>query len=270
MGKSNKANIPIEKTKIDEEEDDFDFTKAMIQNGNVNLELAGIFFISAHQQYNQGCKIFTKLEKAIIKYDKDYEERVKKFEILNERFYIPQFRKIRDMEVLYEPVVRHFSAVKILLGCCVEAYINVIAADELSGRKFEEFDKLSVIGKWLFIQDILKFKKRITLDQEPLQGVAILMKQRNKLVHFKGAKKSFFPLKIPTFLNDLGLTPTECLKNINSVRNLIIKFNSISVGGTGPYWLFPEDDAYRNPCFSIGSAQHGVILYSQRIDKKRF
>ena len=78
--------------------------------------------------------------------------------------------KIRNTEILDEPVIRYFSTAKILLVCCAEAFVDEIAAVVVKGRKLDEFDKLSVIGKWLFIQDLLQLDEKFNLDRKPLQG----------------------------------------------------------------------------------------------------
>lgn len=246
-----------------------DFTRSIIGNNKINLDLAGIFFISAQQQIQQGEKYFKRLQAQINLYNKDYDIRLQKSELLSERFYIPQLRKIRNMEILYEPVVRHFSSAKILLACCAEAYINEVASVKLKGKTLDEFDKLSIAGKWIFIQDILKLKKRITLDKNPLQGFLNLIKQRNKLVHFKGLKKEFHPLQIPDFLSDLSLSPKDCTSNMNAVKDLIIQFSLNWIESYGPDWLYADKREYRNPCFYFGNREAAFVLFSNKYDKKR-
>ena len=105
-----KINKPSEDKIVEDITDDF--TTAMIRNGKINLDLAGIFFVSAFQQIQQGEKYFKKLQVQIDQYNKDYNIKLQKFNLLTERFYVPQFRKIRNGEILYEPVVRHFSTAK--------------------------------------------------------------------------------------------------------------------------------------------------------------
>jgi hypothetical protein len=253
-------------------ENNFDWftTPNFVKSFKLNLDLAGIYFVNAYMQIKQGEKEFKRLEKEIVKYHASYKRRAKKFGIESEDFITYQLHKLRDIEVYYEPVVRNFATAKILLSCCAEAYVNEVANSVLTGSKFDEFDKLSLSGKWIFIQDIMKLKKLITVDKNPLQGFVQLIKERNKLVHFKGRKKELQLLEIPNYLEDFNLTPSDCNRNLENVRELIMRFSLNWIGSYGPDWLNVDDRGlYRNPCFFLGNREIANVLYSDKNDKKR-
>lgn len=269
MSKSKTTNVEhITRKEFKKLEDEFEMS--WLQNTKIHLELAGIFYINAILQFKEATRHFKKLEIACVKYNQVYEQRAKKYKITSDSFYTYMLPRLRNIEVFYEPVVRYFSTGKILLVCCAETYINEVAAIDLKGRSLVEFDKLSILGKWIFIQDVLKFKKRITVDRNPLQGLAALISERNKLVHFKGLNKKLNPFVIPDFLNDLNLTPSKCAKNVEAVKELLKDFSSLWTGSSGPDWLNADRDEYRNPCFYIVNRQVPMILYSRKHDKGRF
>lgn len=245
-----------------------EFIPWLLKNGKLNLELAGIMFVNAHLQFKEGEKYFKKLELEKDKYNLAYKERAKKFDKTSESFYTFFVPRLRNIETLYEPTVRHFATCKILLVCCAETFINEVADVKLTGRSFSEFDKLSIVGKWVFIQDILKLKKKITLDKNPLQAFSSLVAERNKLIHFKGLKKDLNLLEIPDFLESLKLTPQDCKTNINAVKELIRSFCLQWNDSYGPDWLDADKENYRNPCFYTGNRQFPWLFYSTKHDKK--
>jgi hypothetical protein len=257
------------KNKVDKNSSDKSIIESLGEMGFVNLELAGIFFVNAYHQLKEGEKEFVKLEKEILKFKLQYK---KNSTLKSDTFEVKQLRNLRNLEIFYEPVVRYFSAVKILLICCAETYVNQVAQVALKGRKVDEFDKLSIIGKWIFIQDLLKLKKTLTIDAEPMQSFAKLVSERNKLVHYKNKRKSLLTFEIPNFLEDLSLTTKECLINFKAVQTLLRKFSSNWTKSSGPSWLDVDDEVegYRNPCFYLGNREFTLVLHSDKLDKGRY
>jgi hypothetical protein len=239
----------------------------VVNNLPLNLDLSGIYFVSAYINYLNGVSEYKKLINEFVKYNKAYERRAKKYSLKSDDFISYMTHKIRNIEIFYEPVVRHFSTAKILLVCCAETFVNEVAGVCMNGRKLDEFDKLSIIGKWLFIQDILKLEKKFNLDSQPMQGFGLLIKERNKLVHFKGMKESLKTLEIPNFINDLKLTPKGCKSNFNAVRDMITTLNLKWRGSYGPGWLKVNESGFRNPCFYLGNRELAMVLYSDEYDK---
>jgi hypothetical protein len=246
-----------------------DATDSFVLNQYLNLDLAGIMYVNAVSHYENGVKYFSKLEIEKQKYSIAFAKRAQRFQTSSDSFYTHMLPRLRNVEIAYEPVVRCFSSCKILLICSAETFINEVADVKLKGRPFTEFDKLSIVGKWIFIQDILKLKKRLTLDKNPMQDFCSLVVERNKLVHFKGMKNDLKPLEIPNFLESLKLTPKDCEKNINAVKNLIEDFSLNWSGSYGPDWLNAGKRKYRNPCFYTGNRESAWVLHSDKYDKDR-
>jgi len=248
-----------------------DFTVDMFLNKfPINLDLSGIYYVSAYKNYLDGVKNYSKLFTEIEKYNKAFEKRAKKYSVSSDDFITHMTHLLRNIEIIYEPVVRHFSTAKILLICCAESFVNEVASVCLNGRKLVEFDKLSIIGKWLFIQDLLKLEKKINIDNHEMQRLDSLNKERNKLIHFKGIKKSLGRLEIPKFLVDLKLTPKDCESNFKAVREIITTFSLNWRGSFGPDWLKVDEKGFRNPCFYLGNREISMLLYSDEYDKSRY
>ena len=246
---------------------DFEFTfMQYLQVFKVNLDLAGIFFGTAFQHLNKGAEDYQILKKEISKYKASYKRLSKKHPIDSDEFLTIQQSKLRELEIYYEPVVRHFSTVKIMLVCCAETFVNELASLKLEGNRMRNFNKHSIVQKWVEIQEILELKKRFSIENEPLKSFSALVSERNKLVHFKGMKKEIEKLEIPTFIDDLRLTTNDCLRNIRSVHQLLEKINKNLKGASAPDWAYIKSENYRNPCFYLGDRLTGSVLWSDNID----
>lgn len=262
-----KTQIVLDEEIVEEIELKEDF---LITNLKINLDLAGIFYQSANNHIIEGNKKFTKLKVEIAKYEKIYAVQAKKCTLDSEDFFVNQIKNLRSIEVFYEPVIKHFSTAKILLVCCVETYINEVMSISLKGRSFDEFDKLSITGKWIFSQELLRHEKKIPLNRNPFQDFAKLIAERNKLVHFKGVSKSLKRLEIPNYIQDLKLTPEDCLRNVKAVKDLIREFSLNWTGSSGPDWLDKDEHNYRDPCFYLNNRESSMTLYSEKHDKNRY
>lgn len=244
-----------------------DFISKMISRPVINLDLAGILFVAACTEMRQGDKHYSKLQLKIEKLKKEIENNRSESGDFTYDFRTKMFRKLRELEQLYEPVVRHFSCAKILAVNAAEAYINEVAGCELKGKQFEEFDKLSLVGKWLFLPSLLKSENHFSQDKNPLQGFITLVKQRNKLVHFKGSRLKLNNPEIPKFLDNFNLTPSSVKANIDNVKMLISEFSESWIGSCGPDWLNALDQTqFRRPCFYTAARNCAGYLYSRRID----
>ena len=236
----------------------------------INLDIAGIFFCGANDHLAKGTKHFIELEKSITDYNKVLKKNKKKYgDTSCDDFITTMSPKFREMEPVFEPVLRHLCTFKILLVCSIEAFINDVGLIKLKGKIFEEFDKLSILGKWLFIHDLLKLENNYSLGEEPIQGIAKLIKDRNKIVHYKG-KPQKTTFDIPDFISLYNLHPEECKKNIYSVRLLISQLTQNWTGSTGPHWLKDKNYEYfRTPCFYLNSREASLVLYSSKVDKDK-
>jgi hypothetical protein len=254
---------------MEEEVESGDLIDIMINLPIINLDLAGILFVAACSNFQQGEEHYLKLQSKI----KALKSEIEKNRLSNGKFTYDfktsMFRKLRELELLYEPVVRHFSSAKILAVNSAEAYINEVAGCELKGKQFDEFDKLSLVGKWLFLPSLIKIKKKFSHDKNPLQGFVALVKERNKLVHFKGSRVTLNNPELPNFLESFNLTPSSCRANIENVKMIIKELSLSWVGSNGPDWLNAlSDTKFRRPCFYMNARNCASYLYSKRLDKE--
>ncbi|HRO41607.1 MAG TPA: hypothetical protein PL009_02140 [Flavipsychrobacter sp.] len=233
----------------------------------INLDLAGILFVAACSNFHQGKEDYLKLQSRIKSLKSDIEKNRLDGETFTPEFKTSMFSKLCELELLYEPVVRHFSSAKILAVNSAEAYINEVAGCELKGKQFDEFDKLSLVGKWLFLPPLLKISKRFSHDKNPLQGFVTLVKERNKLVHFKGSRVTLNNPELPNFLESFNLTPSSCKANIENVKTMIKELSLSWVGSYGPDWLNALNKAeFRRPCFYIAARNCPTNLFSEKVD----
>jgi len=176
---------------------------------------------------------------------------------------------LRKLELYYEPVTKHFSLAKILLVASAEAYINEVAAIEIRGKSSQdEFDKLSIIGKWLFLPKLIKMKTIFRLDRDPLQSFSELVRSRNKLIHFKFKPKKLVNYDVPAFIDEFSLSPKKTEEAFKSVKNLITKFDLAWTGSYGPDWLNPNGKEYRKPCFYFLDRKTPLWIYSESVNER--
>jgi hypothetical protein len=85
-------------------------------------------------------------------------------------------------------LIRTVATAHMLCAASLEAHINIRAENLLGGKDYEEFDKLSIAGKWLFYPILKGVTGRFDPGAQPFQKFQILIKRRNDLVHYKEKK----------------------------------------------------------------------------------
>lgn len=242
-----------------------DLVEIMLNNPLINLDLSGILYVSAHDHCVKDETNYKKPKNTIDEHNSNKRKKG------NMKWYSEiMWRKMRELERVYEPVVREFATTKILLVNCAEAFINEVAACDLTNRQFAEFDKLSLTGKWLFLPMLLKLKKNpFTLDKDPMQSFAMLVTERNKLVHFKGSRVRLADHNLPNFIEDYKLTPKSCQQALKVVKTMIQKLEEIWVGSYGPDWLDVGQPTFRRPGFFMGARNCASYTCSSKVDSKR-
>src|SRR5439155_11137514 len=93
----------------------------------------------------------------------------------------------------------------LLCASCLEAHINQHAKDVLAGKEYDDFDKISLTGKWRFLPKLLG-KAGFESGTEPFQSFDRLVGWRNDLIHYKRRREEWNSKPIPGFLEKLGLT----------------------------------------------------------------
>jgi len=142
-----------------------------------------------------------------------------------------------DIGAAYGPYLQSIALTHILCVTAAEAHINLIAKARLSGKIRDNFERISIEGKWLFLPKILG---NTTFDQgaEPFQGFSKLIGYRNELVHYRGRKErcDSFEHGMPKFLDRLGLSLTEAWKSIDTVKGIILQMAAM-INQKSPHWL---------------------------------
>jgi len=137
----------------------------------------------------------------------------------------------------YGPYLQNIALTHILCATASEAHINLTAKRRLKGKFRDNFEKISIEGKWLFLPKLLE---KATFDQgaEPFQSFGKLIRYRNELVHYKGRKESWanFEKRMPKFLDKLGLSLRKARRSIWAVREMILKLSKM-IDEEPPYWL---------------------------------
>ncbi len=137
-----------------------------------------------------------------------------------ERIAISTEHQFETVGFAYAPVLEHIAIVHLLCANCLEATINAIGKDLLTGSMFEEFDKLSLTGKWLFLPKIRELKG-FDPGKEPFQSFNRMIKFRNHLTHYRPKKEDGPAFAVPTFLASLGLTVEDAECSVKVTRKMV-------------------------------------------------
>ncbi len=154
-----------------------------------------------------------------------------------EPIYIQMDGAEYDIGAAYGPYLQNIALTHILCATASEAHINLIAKGRLKGKFRDNFEKISIEGKWLFLPKILG-KATFNQGSEPFQSFGKLIKYRNELVHYKGRKESWatFEEGMPKFLDKLGLSLRKARGSIWAVREMILELSKM-IDEEPPYWL---------------------------------
>lgn len=159
-----------------------------------------------------------------------------------EPIYIQMEGAEYDIGNAYGPHLQHLALTHILCIATAEAHINQIAKNILSGKFLDQFEKVPLEGKWLFLP---KFIGRDSFDQgqEPFQSFSRLVKFRNELVHYKGKKEHWesFEQGLPKFFDKLGLSIPMALRSLKTVKAMILELSKMT-RNEPPYWLREDFD----------------------------
>ncbi|MCK4850713.1 MAG: hypothetical protein KAT11_05140 [Phycisphaerae bacterium] len=236
------------------------FIESMLMHGTLNLDLAGIQFVEGWKHLCEGRKMYAKLEPELKKLD-DILRRVDKAMKATDRedALVDVAQNIGGLEDSYSPVISHLGLAIILLVSSAEAYINDVASHILRRGEANHFDKLTPVGKWLFLPKVMKLGFQPDLGKSPLQEFSEVVTRRNVLLHPK-PKRQRGMLQLPKFIELMGLDPDTGNKALESVRQLIRQFCLSWRGSYGPDWLYPDSEHFRIPGFYIGNIEASARL----------
>jgi len=114
--------------------------------------------------------------------------------------------------------IQSIACVHIFAAAALEACINSAAQERLKGKSLNEFDKLSLEGKWLFLPQLISIEK-FDPGAEPFQSFSRLVSFRNKLIHLKSVTMS-----LDDVLNDsnpLGLGLTSAGRSLEAAGKML-------------------------------------------------
>lgn len=146
----------------------------------------------------------------------------------------------------YAPFLRNISHVHIFSAASLECHINARAKKELSRYQFDEFDKLSLTGKWLFFPKIAGLEQ-YNPGKQPFQYLVKLVKTRNNLMHYKERSEDWSGMFVPSFLSKLGFTQRDASSSLKATEKMISSL-SIKMKEETPLWLkldLPEHFEFR-------------------------
>lgn len=229
--------------------------EAYLKHGSLTLDLAGILFVEASKHLCEGQDKHRVLQQELGKVNElltRYKATSKETD--GEDALTDAIQGMGTLADTYSPVIAHFSLAAILLVSAAEAFANDVASHVLTGGEANHFDKLTSVGKWLFLPRVMELDFEPHLGEAPLQGFSELVSRRNMLVHPKPHKQEGI-LKLPEFIQRMGLDPDTGTAALDSVRQLIRRFSLSWKGSYGPDWLYPESEHFRMPGFYIGDVE---------------
>lgn len=148
-----------------------------------------------------------------------------------------------EMSRKYVPVVEDLAFVHILNALCLEAHINFVASTILKPKSFfEEFDKLSLEAKWLFLPRLLGKTDSFDRGREPFQGFTKIVRWRNALVHYRVKKDPWRGYLPPQFFENLGLTIQQAESSCQTTTSLVYKLDEICGLGESKW---PDEKHFR-------------------------
>ncbi|MGO9112504.1 MAG: hypothetical protein ACLP9L_25010 [Thermoguttaceae bacterium] len=165
-------------------------------------------------------KALKELKKLDVQWDRLQADDVQLDDNRLERIAISTEHQFESVGFAYAPVLEHIAIVHLLCTNCLEATINAIGKDLLNGSMFEEFDKLSLTGKWLFLPKI-RGLKGFDAGKEPFQSFKRMVSFRNVLTHYRPKKEDGPAFAVPMFLASLGLTVKDAENSVKVTRKMV-------------------------------------------------
>ena len=135
--------------------------------------------------------------------------------------------------------IQNAASVHILCFACLEAHINVRAEEKLQGKAFNEFDKLTTTGKWLFFPKIVGAGE-FEAGLQPFQSLQRLATRRNSLVHYKTrVDYRQYGFEVPNFVDELELRVPGLQNSLDAVKGMVVRLAEMEKRGL-PGWLTNE------------------------------
>lgn len=211
------------------------------------FSLEALYYYSASYHLNEAKKSLPALQKQLKHYAK-LEEEEKLFKMKEDHDKLESIAiQIIDhlnplIESLYKPLLEGVALTHILCVASLEAHINVLAKDSLSGKVLDTFDNLSVESKWLYFPLLLGLQT-FNPGLQPFQDFSSLIKTRNALMHYKPKFEVFTGEPVPKYLIKLGLTITDAEISLNVVPKMVSNLANL-IKKPIPDWVNDEPFSY--------------------------
>jgi hypothetical protein len=221
----------------------------------LQVDTAGLLFVEARKRVHRGSLKLSSLRSDL---DKHRRRVTKARSIADEdaqgSAWVDVIQGVGSLEPTYGATISELLVADVLLVAAAEAYINAIAGHILGSGEAEQFDKLTPVGKWLFLPKLLKLRWQPNLARPPLQQFAALVARRNRVIHPK-----VFRVKgvaaVEEFLETLRLDTKSAAEGVAAVKGLIQKISMSWRGSYGPDWLDEVSSKKRPPCFVSGGPE---------------
>ena len=244
-----KVAMALKSFKINLTEEDFARSIAL------NLDLPGIFFVEAAARIQRGEKKVLKLRQGLKRHAARLTSAQKtQTENKSADAWVDVIQGVGSLESIFGNTISEFAVADVLLVAAAEAYVNSVAAHVLGRSEFDQFDKLSPVGKWLFLPKAMNLKWKPSLAKGCLQQFASVVTRRNRTVHPRVVRVRGV-VEVDAFLKQLSLDPHQAKNGLTAVADLIRGISLSWRGSYGPDWLNPDSAAEHAPCFYVGSVE---------------
>lgn len=218
-----------------------------------SLHLDRLHFFAARDALKAAQEYWPKLKKAI---DESEEKELRRAMILvqhDNNWTAAQYDLENEglLEVFSEeelgkqycPLLKNLVLTHVLCACSLEAHINLLADRYLENGQKEEFERIPLAAKWLFLPRICGYTEIEAPDPLYL-GLLQLVARRNMFAHFK---QPFHPIDMEApvaFLEQFGLTLEAAARSVDLTEALIKTIDkNFGIQGSD-YWIESEEHTY--------------------------
>jgi len=145
----------------------------------------------------------------------------------------------REWTDIINTIDKYSRIVIIFCALSLEAFINDYAIDRTSKSYLENYlDKLDLHSKWVVIPRLLT-GHQLDTGSQPMEDLDWLIKQRNKLVHFKSVTVEVS--KMSEKLDLYAYDEQKAQEAIDTVRNIVLALHGIDKKANET-WLYYENE----------------------------
>ena len=142
---------------------------------DLHLDLPGILYVEAVGRIGRGEKGLIELRKELAQ----HQARVAAAESATDDEvvdgWVDVIQGVGGLERRFGATLSELAVADVLLVAAAEAYINVVASHVLSRGESQQFDKLSPVGKWLFLPRTMKLKWIFSANNRALAELCLSM-----------------------------------------------------------------------------------------------